>query len=152
MQRLSEERAAAVWQRAAELQAEASKRSEAAAPPLQLLAAAEGSIDPEAGFRVADVRAAAAQAGISAEFVSLALAESEGVDARGFSGATVSYRALAERVGRPKASRAVGRANATNPLPIVVPCHRVIGADGMPTGYAGGIGAKTMLLALEAGR
>ncbi|HEX8359145.1 MAG TPA: methylated-DNA--[protein]-cysteine S-methyltransferase [Longimicrobium sp.] len=66
-------------------------------------------------------------------------------------GGTVSYRALAERVGRPKASRAVGRANATNPLPIVVPCHRVIGADGSPTGYAGGIGAKTTLLALEAG-
>lgn len=64
-------------------------------------------------------------------------------------GGTVSYRALAERVGRPKASRAVGRANATNPLPIVVPCHRVIGADGSPTGYAGGIGAKTTLLALE---
>ncbi|HLL82096.1 MAG TPA: methylated-DNA--[protein]-cysteine S-methyltransferase [Longimicrobium sp.] len=64
-------------------------------------------------------------------------------------GATVSYRALAERVGRPKASRAVGRANATNPLPIVVPCHRVIGADGTPTGYAGGISAKTTLLALE---
>ena len=65
-------------------------------------------------------------------------------------GGTVSYRALAERVGRPTASRAVGRANATNPLPIVVPCHRVIGADGSPTGYAGGIGAKTTLLALEA--
>ncbi|HEX8832190.1 MAG TPA: MGMT family protein, partial [Longimicrobium sp.] len=59
--------------------------------------------------------------------------------------------ALAERVGRPTASRAVGRANATNPLPIVVPCHRVIGADGSPTGYAGGIGAKTALLALECG-
>jgi methylated-DNA-[protein]-cysteine S-methyltransferase len=66
-------------------------------------------------------------------------------------GGTVSYRALAERVGRPTASRAVGRANATNPLPIVVPCHRVIGADGSPTGYAGGIGAKTALLALECG-
>lgn len=65
-------------------------------------------------------------------------------------GATVSYRALAERVGRPNASRAVGRANATNPLPIVVPCHRVIGSNGSPTGYAGGIGAKTILLALEA--
>lgn len=64
-------------------------------------------------------------------------------------GGTVSYRALAERVGRPNASRAVGRANATNPLPIVVPCHRVIGADGSPTGYAGGIEAKTVLLALE---
>ena len=64
-------------------------------------------------------------------------------------GATISYRALAERLGRPNASRAVGRANATNPLPIVVPCHRVIGANGSPTGYAGGIEAKTMLLGLE---
>ena len=66
-------------------------------------------------------------------------------------GATVSYRALAERVGRPNASRAVGRANATNPLPIVVPCHRVIGANGSLTGYAGGIETKTTLLALETG-
>ena len=64
-------------------------------------------------------------------------------------GATVSYRALAERVGRPNASRAVGRANATNPLPIVVPCHRVIGTNGTLTGYAGGIDAKTVLLELE---
>lgn len=64
-------------------------------------------------------------------------------------GQTTSYRALAERIGSPAAVRAVGRANATNPLPIVVPCHRVIGADGSLTGYAGGIPAKEWLLALE---
>ncbi len=64
-------------------------------------------------------------------------------------GETVSYRALAERIGSPAAVRAVGRANATNPLPVVVPCHRVIGADGSLTGYAGGVPAKEWLLALE---
>lgn len=64
-------------------------------------------------------------------------------------GETVSYRALAARVGNPAAVRAVGRANATNPLPVVVPCHRVIGADGSLTGYAGGVPAKEWLLALE---
>lgn len=66
-------------------------------------------------------------------------------------GETVSYGELAVRLGRPGASRAVGRANALNPLPVVVPCHRVIGADGTLTGYAGGLSAKRMLLALEAG-
>ena len=64
-------------------------------------------------------------------------------------GATLSYRALAERVGRPNASRAVGRANATNPIPIIIPCHRVIGTDGSLTGYGGGMDTKTMLLELE---
>jgi methylated-DNA-[protein]-cysteine S-methyltransferase len=67
-------------------------------------------------------------------------------------GATVSYGELAARLGRPGASRAVGRANATNPLPVVVPCHRVVGANGTLTGYAGGLDAKTLLLALEAPR
>ena len=67
-------------------------------------------------------------------------------------GETISYRALAERIGRPAAVRAVGRANATNPIPILVPCHRVIGADGSLTGYAGGMDAKRALLDLEAGR
>jgi methylated-DNA-[protein]-cysteine S-methyltransferase len=67
-------------------------------------------------------------------------------------GETISYRALAERIGRPAAVRAVGRANATNPIPILVPCHRVIGADGSLTGYAGGMDAKRTLLELEAGR
>jgi len=64
-------------------------------------------------------------------------------------GATASYREVAERVGRPGASRAVGRANATNPIPIIVPCHRVIGSNGSPTGYAGGLDAKRILLDLE---
>jgi len=64
-------------------------------------------------------------------------------------GATVSYAELAKRVGRPGAARAVGRANATNPIAIVVPCHRVIGASGDLTGYAGGVKRKQALLALE---
>jgi len=66
-------------------------------------------------------------------------------------GETVSYGDLAARLGRPGAARAVGRAIALNPLPVVVPCHRVIGADGTLTGYAGGLSTKRMLLALEAG-
>jgi O-6-methylguanine DNA methyltransferase len=65
-------------------------------------------------------------------------------------GATVSYGELARRIGRPGASRAVGRANATNPISIVIPCHRVIGADGTLTGYGGGLGRKKRLLELEA--
>jgi methylated-DNA-[protein]-cysteine S-methyltransferase len=64
-------------------------------------------------------------------------------------GTTLSYRELAVRVGRPAAIRAVGRANATNPIAIVVPCHRVIGADGSLTGYGGGLDVKRRLLALE---
>ena len=64
-------------------------------------------------------------------------------------GGTVTYRELAARVGRPAAARAAGRANATNPLPVVIPCHRVVGADGSLTGYAGGIHFKRSLLSLE---
>jgi methylated-DNA-[protein]-cysteine S-methyltransferase len=64
-------------------------------------------------------------------------------------GATVSYGELAHRIGRPKASRAVGAANHANPLPIVVPCHRVIGADNSLTGFGGGLETKTKLLTLE---
>jgi methylated-DNA-[protein]-cysteine S-methyltransferase len=64
-------------------------------------------------------------------------------------GATISYRELARRVGNPAATRAVARANATNPLPVVVPCHRVIGSDGTLTGYGGGLHRKRFLLALE---
>lgn len=67
-------------------------------------------------------------------------------------GETISYGELARRVGRPDAARAVGRANGTNPVPIVVPCHRVIGADGSLTGYGGGIEIKKRLLALERGQ
>lgn len=65
-------------------------------------------------------------------------------------GTTLSYGELARRIGRPGAARAVGRANATNPLAIVVPCHRVIGQDGSLTGYAGGMEIKRWLLQHEA--
>ena len=63
---------------------------------------------------------------------------------------TWSYRDLATDIGNPKAVRAVGLANGRNPLPIIVPCHRVIGADGSMTGFGGGIDTKRALLALEA--
>jgi methylated-DNA-[protein]-cysteine S-methyltransferase len=64
-------------------------------------------------------------------------------------GATWSYAELARHLGKPNAMRAVGGANGRNPLPIVVPCHRVIGADGSLTGFGGGLEAKSTLLALE---
>ncbi len=64
-------------------------------------------------------------------------------------GQTISYAELARRVGSPAASRAVGLANGRNPIAIVIPCHRVIGADGSMTGYGGGVGRKQFLLALE---
>lgn len=64
-------------------------------------------------------------------------------------GSTTSYGTIAQRIGRPTASRAVGAANGSNPLPIVLPCHRVIGADGSLTGYGGGLEIKQSLLALE---
>lgn len=64
-------------------------------------------------------------------------------------GDTISYAELARRIGRPKASRAVGLANGANPLAIIVPCHRVIGANGSLTGYGGGMDAKRWLLDLE---
>ncbi|MBZ5538611.1 MAG: methylated-DNA--[protein]-cysteine S-methyltransferase [Acidobacteriia bacterium] len=64
-------------------------------------------------------------------------------------GQTLSYGELAARIGRPGASRAVGRANATNPVSLIVPCHRVIGADRDLTGYGGGIDIKKRLLILE---
>jgi methylated-DNA-[protein]-cysteine S-methyltransferase len=66
-------------------------------------------------------------------------------------GTTTTYGALAAQIGRPGASRAVGLANGRNPLSIVVPCHRVIGADGSLTGYGGGMERKAYLLAHEAG-
>ena len=66
-------------------------------------------------------------------------------------GETVSYGELARRVGVPSAARAVGVANHHNPVSIVIPCHRVIGADGSLTGYGGGLGRKRLLLDLEAG-
>lgn len=64
-------------------------------------------------------------------------------------GGTWSYRDLAERIGKPTAMRAVGAANGRNPLPIVLPCHRVIGADGSLTGFGGGLPTKQFLLKLE---
>jgi len=64
-------------------------------------------------------------------------------------GETVSYQTLARRIGAPTAVRAVGAANSDNPVGIVVPCHRVIGADGSLTGYAGGIERKRWLLTHE---
>lgn len=65
-------------------------------------------------------------------------------------GTTASYRDIAERIGNPKAVRAVGLANGANPIPIVIPCHRVIGADGSLTGYSGGLDRKRWLLRHEA--
>lgn len=64
-------------------------------------------------------------------------------------GETVSYGQLADRIGRPKAVRAVGLANGRNPVSIIVPCHRVIGADGGLTGYGGGVERKRYLLDFE---
>lgn len=64
-------------------------------------------------------------------------------------GITCSYGEVAAAIGRPRASRAVGRANNANPLPILIPCHRVIGADGSLVGYGGGLEIKKKLLALE---
>jgi methylated-DNA-[protein]-cysteine S-methyltransferase len=61
-------------------------------------------------------------------------------------GKTISYGELAQRIGQPKASRAVGLANGRNPLSIVVPCHRVVGANGKLTGYGGGVERKQWLL------
>ena len=66
-------------------------------------------------------------------------------------GKTITYGQLAQNIGNPKAVRAVGLANGCNRISIIVPCHRVIGADGSATGYAGGLERKSRLLALEAG-
>jgi methylated-DNA-[protein]-cysteine S-methyltransferase len=65
-------------------------------------------------------------------------------------GETTSYAEIAERIGRPKAVRAVGAANGRNPIPIIVPCHRVIGSHGDLTGFGGGLDTKEALLRLEA--
>ena len=65
-------------------------------------------------------------------------------------GETTSYGAIAKRIGRPKAMRAVGAANGRNPIPIVIPCHRVIGSGGDLTGFGGGLDTKAALLRLEA--
>src|SRR5687767_1362295 len=67
-------------------------------------------------------------------------------------GTTTTYGALAQELGNPQASRAVGLANGSNPIPIVIPCHRVIGADGSLTGFGGGLPIKSALLELERGQ
>lgn len=67
-------------------------------------------------------------------------------------GETISYGDLAKRIGQPTASRAVGAANGANPIPILIPCHRAVGADGSMTGFGGGIALKRKLLALEGGQ
>lgn len=64
-------------------------------------------------------------------------------------GQTITYGELARRVGKPQASRAVGMANGRNPLPIIIPCHRVVGRGGKLTGYTGGLHVKVKLLQLE---
>jgi methylated-DNA-[protein]-cysteine S-methyltransferase len=66
-------------------------------------------------------------------------------------GETVSYAEQARRLGRPRAFRAVGAANGSNPVPIVLPCHRVVGSDGSLTGFGGGLDVKRALLEHEAG-
>ena len=67
-------------------------------------------------------------------------------------GTVTTYAELARKVGRPRAARAIGDAMNRNPIPVVLPCHRVIGSDGSLTGYAGGLARKEMLLALEGAR
>lgn len=79
------------------------------------------------------------------EFQLLVLAELQRIPY----GETTSYGDIAERIGRPKAVRAVGAANGRNPIPIIVPCHRVIGASGALTGFGGGLDTKKELLRLE---
>ncbi len=66
-------------------------------------------------------------------------------------GTTINYGTLAQRIGKPSASRAVGMANGANPISVIVPCHRVIGANGALTGYGGGLPRKQWLLAHESG-
>jgi methylated-DNA-[protein]-cysteine S-methyltransferase len=67
-------------------------------------------------------------------------------------GETVSYGQLARQIGSPEAARAVGLANGSNPIPIIIPCHRVIGSNGDLTGFGGGLPVKKKLLSLESGQ
>ena len=67
-------------------------------------------------------------------------------------GTTMTYGAIADAIGKPRAVRAVGRANGSNPIAVIVPCHRVIGANGSLTGYEGGLDKKERLLELEKGK
>ena len=66
-------------------------------------------------------------------------------------GDTTTYGSIAEKIERPTATRAVGQATGANPIPIVIPCHRIVGNDGQPTGFGGGLPLKERLLALEQG-
>jgi methylated-DNA-[protein]-cysteine S-methyltransferase len=66
-------------------------------------------------------------------------------------GATTTYAAIAQQIGKPAAVRAVGAANGANPLPLIIPCHRVVGSNGALTGYGGGLPLKQLLLAWERG-
>jgi methylated-DNA-[protein]-cysteine S-methyltransferase len=139
--------------------------------PLLLIASARGVrriefprngrvVMPEFGLRRDDERLADAVAQLRAYFAGERMDFDFACDAQGTAfqhdvwnalraiplGETVSYGELARRIGRPNASRAVGAANGANPLPIVVPCHRVIGSDGNLTGFGGGLPTKRWLL------
>jgi len=67
-------------------------------------------------------------------------------------GETLAYGEIARRIGHPPAARAVGAANGANPIPLIIPCHRAVGADGSMTGFGGGVAVKRKLLALESGQ
>jgi O-6-methylguanine DNA methyltransferase len=84
-----------------------------------------------------DLRGTAFQRSVWAEVAGIAYGE------------TTTYGEIAARIGRPKAVRAVGAANGANPLPLFIPCHRVVGTDGSLRGYGGGLAVKTALLELE---
>lgn len=115
------------------------------------------NVDPAAPFPQAKAQLAAYFAGELQTFdIPLALAGTE-FQQRVWNrlqsisyGKTVSYRELAWQVDRPASVRAVGQANARNPVSIIVPCHRVIGTDGSLTGYGGGLDVKAALLSFEA--
>ena len=125
----------------------------------------KGAIAPEAGWRRDDGAFARAREQLTAYFEGRLTCFDLELDPRGTpfqlavwqelaripSGETISYGELARRIGRPSASRAVGAANGVNPLPIIVPCHRVIGSSGALTGFAGGLETKRWLLAHETG-
>jgi methylated-DNA-[protein]-cysteine S-methyltransferase len=123
----------------------------------------EGPTQPAAGWRRDDVGLAEAREQLSAYFAGELTSFDLPLAPRGTPfqlrvwralreipfGETISYAELARRIGSPRAVRAVGGANGRNPIAIVVPCHRVIGADGSLTGFGGGMERKRILLELE---